>query len=73
MILHCWKYVNSINKLQSSNADSLFRKVALMISYNTLTDLFLSLKKFDSAIIYARQPLSFFKNGDYVIALDACT
>ena len=60
---------NSINKIQSSNSDSLFRKVALMTGHITLTDLFLSLKNFDSAIIYARQPMSFFKNGDHVIAL----
>ena len=60
---------SSINKIKSSAIDSLFRRNALMISYITLTDLFLSLKQFDSAIIYARQPISFFKNGDYITAL----
>ena len=60
---------NSINNIKSSNTDSLFRKVALMTDCITLTDLFLSLKFFDSAIIYARQPMSFFKNGDHVTAL----
>lgn len=60
---------SSINKIKSSNADSLFRKPALMRSYITLTDLFLSLKQFDSAIIYCEEPLSFFKNGDCIAAL----
>ena len=59
----------NIAEIQSSNTDSLYRKVALMISYNELIDVFLSLKKFDSAIIYSRQPMSFFKNGDYVVFL----
>ena len=60
---------NSINKIKSSNTDSLFRKAALMISYTTLSGLFLSLKKFDSAIACSQQPLRFFTNGDYVVYL----
>ena len=60
---------SNINEIKSSNTDSLFRKPALMISYITLTDLFLSLKQFDSAIIYSRQPLSFFRNGDHISQL----
>ncbi len=59
----------SQQKLQSSNTDSLFRRVALMTSYNLLTNVFLSLKNYDSVIYYCQQTLVFFKNGDYVIAL----
>ncbi len=58
---------NSI--IQSSKKDLLFRKVALMINYTALSGLFVSLKEFDSAIIYSRQSLSFFKNGDCVVYL----
>ncbi len=54
-------------KIQSSKEDLLFRKVGLMRNYNTLSDLFVSLKEFDSAIVYGRQSLSFFTNGDYVL------
>lgn len=60
---------NSINKIQSSKSDSLFRKPALMISYMVLSGEFLALKQFDSAIIYSLKPLSFFRNGDFVIQL----
>ncbi len=59
----------SQQKLQSSNTDSLFRRVALMTSYNLLTNVFLSLKKYDSVIYYCQQTLFFFKDGDYVTAL----
>ena len=52
--------------LQSSNADSLYRKTVLMTSYSNLIDIFFSLKKFDSAITYGRQLISFFKEGDKI-------
>ncbi|MDQ6889804.1 MAG: histidine kinase, partial [Bacteroidota bacterium] len=58
-----------IAEIQSSNTDSLFRKVALMISYKELSDLFLSQKKYDSSIICALQCKGFFENGDYVVFL----
>lgn len=60
---------SSIKIIQSSNTDSLFRRVALMKGYEALADLFLSLKKYDSAIKYCRQPLIFFQNGDDKIGL----
>ena len=58
-----------IAEIQSSNADSLFRKVALIISYKELSDFFLSQKKYDSSIMYALQCKGFFENGDYVVFL----
>ncbi len=64
-----WEIRKSNSIIQSSNEDLLFRKKALMINYNILSALFVSLKEFDSAITYSRQPMSFFKNGDYVIFL----
>jgi len=59
----------SIYEIKSSDIDSLFRKPALMIGYGTLTDLFLSLRQFDSAVIYSQQPLLFFRKNDYTVQL----
>ena len=61
----------NITEIQSSKTDSLYRKVALMGNYNQLIGLFFSLKQFDSAIVYYREPLRFFKKGDAVGALMA--
>jgi len=55
-----------IMQLQSSDADSLYRKAVLMRSYSSLIEIFFSLKKFDSVIIYGRQLISFFKKGDKI-------
>ncbi|MEO6684108.1 MAG: histidine kinase [Ginsengibacter sp.] len=58
-----------IQKLKSSDEDSLFRKVALMTSYMTMADLFLAQKQYDSVIAYSAPALTFFKKGDFVTAL----
>ena len=63
------KIRTGINKLKSTNSDSLLRKMALMSSYIALTDLFLTQKKFDSVITYGRQAIMFFKKGDFKTAL----
>ncbi len=55
--------------IQSSNTDSLHRKAALMTSYSDLIDIFFSLKKFDSAIIYGKQLIPFLKSGDNIVGL----
>ena len=64
-----WEIRENIAQIQSSKTDSLYRNVALMENYSALIDLFLSLKKYDSVIIYCPKPLSFFKKGDNVTAL----
>ncbi|MBN8787384.1 MAG: histidine kinase [Terrimonas sp.] len=55
--------------IKASTSDSLFRKVELMVNYNELSGLFVSLKEYDSAISYARQSSDFFRNGDYMTFL----
>ena len=59
----------SIAIIHSSQNDSLFRNVALMTSCNTMANVFLSLKLYDSAIAYSMPSLRFFEKGDYVTAL----
>lgn len=59
----------NIVNIQSSNTDSLHRKAALMTSYGDLIDIFFSLKKFDSAIIYGRQLIPFLKNRDNIVGV----
>lgn len=53
----------SIWHIQSSTTDSLYRKAELMMSYCFFTDAFLSLKNFDSAIIYGQRSIDFYKNA----------
>jgi sensor histidine kinase YesM len=57
--------------IQSSKSDSLYRKAALMISYSDLIDVFYSLKKFDSVIVYGKLVQTFFKQGEDVTSLMA--
>jgi sensor histidine kinase YesM len=59
----------SIMRLQSSDKDLLYRKAVLMTNYKDLIDIFFSLQKFDSAIIFGHQLISFTKEGDNIVAL----
>ena len=52
---------NAITEIQSSKDDSLYRKSILMNNYTVLSDILFSLKQFDSAIIYGRQAILFYK------------
>lgn len=52
---------NAIIEIQSSRDDSLYRKFVLMNNYTVLSDLLFSLRQYDSAIIYAKQTMLFYK------------
>ncbi|MFT3750676.1 MAG: histidine kinase [Agriterribacter sp.] len=52
---------NAIAETQSSNDDSLYRVFVLMNNYTSLSDILFSSKQYDSAIIYGRRAMLFYK------------
>ncbi|MBX2923825.1 MAG: histidine kinase [Chitinophagaceae bacterium] len=52
---------NAIAEIQSSKDDSLYRKLILTNNYTILSDILFSLKQYDSAIIYGRRAMLFYK------------
>ncbi len=60
---------NAITEIQSSKDDSLYRKLVLMNNYTVLSDILFSLKQYDSAIIYGRRVMLFYKKCNDVPGL----